>query len=106
MLPEITNALHFMGVIILLLVIVVAVVGVFAFKLHLDVRALTEHHQAFDYDVTTRLNHLQDAHRYSDEHANEQLLLLDSRIDALSWRLTHLEEFLNDDVEAELADTI
>lgn len=40
MLPEITNALQFMGVIILLLTITTAVVGVVAFRLSQNVRAL------------------------------------------------------------------
>ena len=99
MLPEITNALQFMGAIILLLVIAVAVVGVFAFRLYQDVRALYEHLQALDTEATYRLNHLQNAHDYADRHVNEQLQLLDSRINALSWRLTPIEAFLNDDAE-------
>ena len=110
MLPEITNALQFMSVIILLLVVAVAVLGVVAFRLYQHVRALSEHHQSLDYDATTRMNHLQNAHGYLDEHVTEQFQLLDSRVAALSWRLTHIEEFLNDDVEyvddAELADAI
>ena len=99
MLPEITSALQFMGAIILLLVVAITFVGVFAFRLHQDVRALNEIHQAFVNDATTRMNHLQNAHDYADRHVNEQLQLLDSRINALSWRLTPIEAFLNDDAE-------
>ena len=52
MLPEITNALHLMGVIILLLVVAVAVLGVVAFRLYQHVRALYEHLQSLEGRVT------------------------------------------------------
>ena len=83
MLPEITSALQFMGVIILLLITATAILGVVAFRLRQDVRALYEHLQLLDQQVTV------DFHRVSD---------LEDRVNTYSHRVAELEFIAHTDI--------
>ena len=83
MLPEITNALQFMGVIIMLLTVAIAIVGVIAIRLRQDVRALYEHLQLLDQTITA------DFRRGSD---------LADLVGELSRQVTDLEFIANVDI--------